>query len=76
MIRENRRVLKAAQLLRSGDLGAIGKLMTASHMSLRDDFEVSWPQADAAAAATLAATWMTVEPSVASFSYQNDSSRA
>ena len=55
VIRENRRVLKAAQLLQSGDLGAIGKLMTASHRSLRDDFEVSWPQANAAAAAALAA---------------------
>jgi galactokinase len=52
---ENQRVLAAAELLRNGDVPAIGSLMTASHRSLRDDFDVSWPQADAAVAAALAA---------------------
>jgi len=48
VISENRRVLAAAELLRGGDLAGIGPLLTASHRSLRDQFEVSWPQADAA----------------------------
>ena len=32
-----------------------GPLLTASHRSLRDDFEVSWPEADAAVMAALGA---------------------
>ena len=48
VIAENRRVLAAAALLRAGDQVGIGALLTASHRSLRDEFEVSWPQADAA----------------------------
>jgi len=55
VVTENRRVLAAAGLLRRGDLAAVGSLLTASHASLRDDFEVSWPQADAAVGAALAA---------------------
>jgi len=48
VITENRRVLAAVGLLRAGRPGAVGPLLTASHVSLRDDFEVSWPEADAA----------------------------
>jgi galactokinase len=48
VISENGRVLEAAELLRAGRLGQLGSLLTASHCSLRDDFEVSWPEADAA----------------------------
>jgi galactokinase len=33
----------------------IGKLLTEGHASLRDDFEVSWPQADAAVGAAIEA---------------------
>lgn len=55
VIAENRRVLAAAELLRRGDQAGIGKLLTASHFSLRDQFEVSWPQADAAVAAAIGA---------------------
>jgi galactokinase len=51
VIAEYRRVLRAADLLRAGDLAAIGPLLTESHHSLRDRFEVSWPQADEAVAA-------------------------
>jgi hypothetical protein len=40
VIQENRRVLKTAELLQDGQLPAIGKLMTGSHTSLRDDFQV------------------------------------
>ena len=47
VVTENSRVLATAALLRSGQLGRAGPLLTASHASLRDDFEVSWPQADA-----------------------------
>jgi galactokinase len=55
VIRENCRVLEAAKLLQDGRLAVIGDLMTASHMSLRDDFQVSWPQADEAVDAALSA---------------------
>src|SRR5215475_11275378 len=55
VIAENRRVLAAAELLRTGDQAAIGALLTASHRSLRDEFEVSWPQADAAVEAATGA---------------------
>jgi galactokinase len=41
VIGENARVLQAAAALRSGDLAEVGTLMSASHRSLRDDFEVS-----------------------------------
>ncbi len=46
---------EAARLLRAGELAACGALLTASHRSLRDDFEVSWPAADVAVEAALAA---------------------
>jgi galactokinase len=38
-----------------GAYGEIGRLLTQAHASLRDDFEVSWPEADAAVEAALAA---------------------
>lgn len=53
VISENRRVLRAAELLRAGDQAAIGRLLTASHHSLRDQFEVSWPEADEAVEAAI-----------------------
>jgi galactokinase len=46
VVTENARVLQTVALLRSGDATRIGPLLTASHASLRDDFEISWPQAD------------------------------
>ena len=48
VISDNQRVLETVALLRAGDLAGMGALLTASHASLRDDFEISWPQADAA----------------------------
>jgi len=42
-------------LLRRGDLRAVGPMLTASHESLRDDYEVSVPRLDVAVAAALAA---------------------
>jgi galactokinase len=46
VISENDRTLAAADALRAGDLSTFGELMTASHVSLRDDFEVSCPELD------------------------------
>jgi galactokinase len=48
VVTENSRVLATAALLRTGQLAQVGPLLTASHASLRDDFEVSWPAADVA----------------------------
>jgi galactokinase len=47
VVTENARVLETVGLLRTGGATGIGPLLTASHASLRDDFEISWPQADA-----------------------------
>jgi len=55
VVAEHRRVLDAAGLLRAGDQAAVGPLLTASHHSLRDNFGVSWPQADHAVEAALEA---------------------
>jgi galactokinase len=55
VIAEYHRVLHAADLLHVGDQAAIGELLTTSHHSLRDEFRVSWPQADEAVEAALAA---------------------
>lgn len=48
---ENQRALLAVQKLQEGDLASFGKLMNASHISLRDDYEVTGPELDAMAAA-------------------------
>jgi galactokinase len=53
VIAENGRVLRAAGLLRGGDLAALGDLLTASHRSLSYRFRMSWPQADAAVEAAI-----------------------
>jgi galactokinase len=69
VVRDNQRVLEVVALLRflssgpsSGPPGAsaevyrqIGRLLAQAHVSLRDDFEVSWPEADEAVEAALAA---------------------
>jgi galactokinase len=55
VVTENARVLAAVGLLRAGRLAEIGPLLTASHRSLRDDFEVSAPELDAAVAAAVGA---------------------
>jgi galactokinase len=53
VVTENRRVEVTAELLRRGEAAAVGAILTRSHQSLRDDFEVSWPQADAAVSAAV-----------------------
>jgi galactokinase len=55
VVTENERVAAAARLLRAGQLAGAGPLLSQSHDSLRDDFEVSWPEADAAVDAAVAA---------------------
>ncbi len=47
VVLENARVLRAADAMRRGDAAEMGRLMDASHASLRDDFEVSGPALDA-----------------------------
>jgi galactokinase len=46
VVRENQRVLHAAERFRSGDLAGVGRLMRESHASLRDLYEVSSPELD------------------------------
>ena len=47
VITENERTLEAREAMNAGDAEALGQLMIASHLSLRDDFEVSSPALDA-----------------------------
>ena len=47
VITENERALQARDAMHAGDAVALGKLMIESHISLRDDFEVSSPALDA-----------------------------
>lgn len=46
MVSENKRVLAAASALQQEDLKSFGALMYESHLSLRDDFDVSTPVLD------------------------------
>ena len=55
VVTENARVLEAAQLLRELRVDEIGPLLTASHASMRDDFEITVPEIDVAVEAALAA---------------------
>jgi galactokinase len=48
VVTENARTLAAAAALRSGDLVRMGKLMSESHVSLRDDYQVSCEELDVA----------------------------
>jgi len=48
VVTENARTLAAAEALTAGDLRAMGRLMTESHVSLRDDYEVSCEELDLA----------------------------
>ncbi len=67
VVTDNQRVLDVVALLTTAPLAPfgqhspvdvyrdIGRLLTESHASLRDDFEISWPEADATVEAALAA---------------------
>jgi len=55
VVTEDQRVLDTVRLLREEGPRAIGPLLTASHRSMRDDFEISTPELDTAVDAALAA---------------------
>jgi len=46
IVTENQRTLDAAAALAAGDLRQMGVLMAASHVSMRDDFEITHPAVD------------------------------
>ncbi len=46
VVSENERVLLACEAMRVGDAAALGRLLAASHASLRDDFQVSSRELD------------------------------
>ncbi|WP_428045949.1 galactokinase [Candidatus Avelusimicrobium fimicolum] len=48
---ENQRTLQAVERLKAGDLKTFGKLMNESHISLRDDYEVTGKELDTLAEA-------------------------
>lgn len=43
---ENQRAIRAVQALKAGEIQTFGELMNASHVSLRDDYEVSCEEID------------------------------
>ncbi len=45
-VAENQRTIKAVEALNNNDITTFGKLMNASHVSLRDDYEVSCEEVD------------------------------
>ncbi|WP_458042651.1 MULTISPECIES: galactokinase [Bacteria] len=55
IVTENYRVLDTVRTLRESGPHAIGDLLVASHVSMRDDFEISTPELDTAVDAALAA---------------------
>ncbi len=52
VVTENERVLETAEAFKRGDLEAVGRLISASHRSLRDYYEVSCPELEAMWTAT------------------------
>ena len=54
VVLENARVQQTAQALRAGDDASLKRLLYASHVSLRDDYEVSAPALDALVEAAMA----------------------
>ena len=55
VVTENARVLATVELLRAGKIAQIGPMLSASHVSMRDDFEISCPELDTAVTAAMAA---------------------
>ncbi len=53
IVTETARALDCVDALRNGDAARVGALMSASHASLRDDYEVSTAALDAAVAAAV-----------------------
>ena len=48
VVTEDQRVLDTVAALRAGNVRAVGPLMTASHESMRDDYEITVPEVDTA----------------------------
>ncbi|NOZ63783.1 MAG: galactokinase [Caldiserica bacterium] len=46
VVSENNRVKETCKALKRGDLSRVGELLVESHQSLRDDYQVSCPEAD------------------------------
>lgn len=46
VITENERTLQAAEALKQGDLTKLSELMAQSHISMRDDFEITVNEVD------------------------------
>ncbi|MDR1807855.1 MAG: galactokinase, partial [Propionibacteriaceae bacterium] len=55
IVTEIERVRQATAALQRGDFAELGRLFDASHVSMRDDYEISCPELDVAQAAALAA---------------------
>lgn len=55
VVTENARVLSTVEKLRGGSVTGIGPLLTASHASMRDDYEITVPEVDTAVEVALAA---------------------
>ncbi|MBX6750781.1 MAG: galactokinase [Micromonosporaceae bacterium] len=55
VVTENERVLSTVEALRAGDWPAVGRLFTASHASMRDDYEITVPTVDLAVEVALRA---------------------
>jgi galactokinase len=53
VVTEDQRVLDTVELLKAGRILQIGPLLTASHVSMRDDFEITVDQVDVAVRAAL-----------------------
>lgn len=46
VITENERTIRAAAALKQGDMATVGRLLNESHISMRDDFEITVPEID------------------------------
>jgi galactokinase len=55
VVTENQRVRDVVARLRAGDVDGIGPLLTASHESMRDDYEITVPEVDLAVSTALEA---------------------
>ncbi len=55
VVTENARVLETVALLRDGKVGDVGPLLSASHASMRDDYQITVPEVDVAVEAALEA---------------------
>ncbi len=55
VVTEDDRVLRALEVGRSGDLAGLAPLLTASHASMRDDYEITVPTVDLAVETALSA---------------------